>query len=142
MAEQSWAFVDGKTPINFVVGVVAGMSHLNSSWAMLAVIGFEAAVLALEDLSISAPFISSTRSAGNQAVDTMVGIFGVAVGESLRKKHLLQQQIAEQQTEQQMQIREQSGTSTFTMDPMAGPQYINTEFPLVRAKGIRRVRSR
>lgn len=144
MAKQSWTPIDGNTPISFGVGVIAGMSNLNASWAMVVVISFEALMIALDELSVSAPFIHSaaTRSAGNQAVDTMAGIFGVAVGESIRKKRLLQQQVTDQQTEQKTQIREQSGTSTFTMNPMAGPQFINTEFPLVRVKGVRRVRSR
>ena len=77
--------IDGKTPISFMVGFFAGMSGLNASWATVAVVGFEAILVAMDE-GMSAAFEKrSPQSYGNQMVDVMVGIAGVYYGELYKK---------------------------------------------------------
>lgn len=79
------SLIDGKTPVSFAVGMLAGMSGLNASWATVCVIGFEAFVVTLDE-GVSAAFEKrSPQSYGNQMIDVMVGIAGVHVGENLKK---------------------------------------------------------
>lgn len=87
---KDYAVVDSKTPIHFLIGLVAGMSGLDPAWAAVAVIGFESSLIAMEG-GLSAPFEKRfSQSAGNQAVDMLVGILGVSIGESIRSKKLAQ----------------------------------------------------
>jgi hypothetical protein len=137
---RGYAPIDGNTPIHFLVGMVAGLSNLNASWATVVVIGFEAMLITLEKGSIAAPFEQRAgQSYGNQAVDTMVGIMGVAVGESVKRKRDL---YYAQQAELQLQNAAAAATPAPAQQeaPVAGVEFINTEFPLVRVKGVRSVR--
>jgi len=78
--------IDGKTPVHFIVGVLAGMSGLSASWAAVTVIGFEALLITLEEGRLSAAFEKrSPQSYGNQAVDIMAGIAGVYYGELIKQ---------------------------------------------------------
>jgi hypothetical protein len=90
MAAERWqeiSPVDGKTPIHFLVGLLAGLSGLNSGLATVVVIGFEALLITLEEGRLDAAFERSTpQSYGNQAVNTAVGILGVWYGEHLKKR--------------------------------------------------------
>lgn len=98
--------VDGKTPFSFLVGTVAGLGGLNPSWAAVAVIGFEAALVALDEGVGSTFKPRSPQSYSNQVVDTLVGIAGVYYGEWLRNRKPPQQLVAasaEAQTSQNMQ---------------------------------------
>ena len=79
--------IDGKTPIHFMVGIVAGMSGLSASWAAVAVLGFEALIITLDEASLSAAFEKrSPQSQGNQAIDIMAGIAGVYYGELIKQR--------------------------------------------------------
>lgn len=79
--------MDAKTPFSFLVGTVAGLSGLNPSWATVVVIGFEAALVALDEGLPSTFGPKSPQSYSNQIVDTLVGIAGVYYGEWLHKKN-------------------------------------------------------
>ena len=80
------AVVDGKTPISFAVGFIAGASGMNPAWAAVAVFCFESAVLALDE-GVEAVFEKRTpQSYGNQIVDVLVGIAGVYYGEAYKRK--------------------------------------------------------
>ena len=79
--------IDGKTPIHFAVGVIAGMSGISASWAAVFVLGFEALIISLDEARVSAAFEKrSPQSHGNQAVDIMAGIAGVYYGELLQQR--------------------------------------------------------
>lgn len=80
------AVIDGKTPISFFVGFVAGAAGLNPSWAAVTVIGFEAFLVMLED-GLGAAFEKrSPQSYGNQLVDAMMGIAGAYAGEHMKRQ--------------------------------------------------------
>lgn len=125
---QEWSLVDEKTSISFAVGFVAGMGGLNDAWAMVVVIGFEALMAALEEESLVAPFKRPIiESAGNQLVNTLVGTWGVSMGEAFRNKRLAEYQ----------RMSAASGLS--------GTSFVSTQFPLVRTRpvlGIRHVPQR
>lgn len=79
--------IDGKTPIHFMVGIVAGMSGLSASWAAVAVLGFEALIITLDEGRLDAAFEKrSPQSQGNQAIDIMAGIAGVYYGELIKQR--------------------------------------------------------
>ena len=113
--------IDGKTPVHFLVGVVAGMSGLSASWATVVVIGFEAFLITLEEGRLSAPFEKrSPQSYGNQAVDTMAGIAGVYYGEVLKK-------------------RQGQSLAQAAMAKNTQPKAINTQLPVPTVKPVTEV---
>lgn len=144
MSIQEWSPIDGKTPISFGVGVIAGMSNLNPSWATFVVVAFEAMMVALEETSLVAPFKKRVTSAsvGNLAVDTMAGIYGVYAGEAIRRRQLQKQAM-------------EAGSPALPAAPplpaapvqdpvvapavvagLSGSRFINTQFPLVRTRPV------
>lgn len=89
---QGSALIDGKTPINFFVGFLAGMSGLSNAWATISVIGFEALLVALDEGFGSAVYEKrSAQGYGNRAVDTLMGVAGVQYGAWLKKRQAAQQ---------------------------------------------------
>jgi hypothetical protein len=87
--KAEWSLLDEHTPIRFGVGLLAGMSNLNAGWALATVFSFEAAIIALESMSLSAPFKRVTPGTpGNLAVNVILGMYGVKIGEAIRRKQL------------------------------------------------------
>jgi len=79
--------IDEKTPVSFAVGLLAGASGLNTSWATVTVVGFEALLVMLEESSTTSAFQPrSPQSYANQMFDVIAGIVGVHYGEQLQKK--------------------------------------------------------
>lgn len=145
MSTQDWSVLDDKTPISFCVGVIAGMSNLNASWATVVVIGFEAAMVMLEETSVAAPFKKriSAKSVGNSAVDTLAGITGVAVGESIRRRQLQAQAmeagspaLPEAPPLPAAPVPEQPVVDPAVVSGLAGSRFVNTQFPLVRTRPV------
>lgn len=128
--------IDGKTPVHFLVGVVAGMSGLNASWATVVVIGFEALLIMLEEGRVGAAFEKrSAQSYGNQAVDTMVGIAGVYYGEHLKKKRgssLMQDAMAQQPTKAPAPVSTQPDMNKLIEASNAGTEVA----PLTEVSGV------
>ncbi len=83
--DEGLSVIDGKTPISFGVGLLAGMSGLNASWSTVVVLGFEAFLVTISEGSLAAPFERrGPQSYGNQLVDILAGIAGVYYGEKLQ----------------------------------------------------------
>jgi hypothetical protein len=82
---QGASVIDGKTPVSFAVGFLAGMSGMNASWATVCVVGFEALLVMLDEGAGAAFEKRSPQSYGNQMVDVMVGILGVHYGERFQQ---------------------------------------------------------
>lgn len=82
---QGASVIDGKTPVSFGVGFVAGMSGMSASWATVCVVGFEALLVMLDEGPGAAFEKRSPQSYGNQMVDVMVGILGVHYGERFKE---------------------------------------------------------
>lgn len=125
-------------PISFFIGIIAGMSRLNPSWAAATVIGFEAAMIILEEASITAPFKRDTsKSVGTMAVDTIAGIYGVYLGEYLRARKMQQKSVP-------LSPQIVAPDTTIQEEPMAvagwSQRTINKQFPLVRTAPILGVR--
>lgn len=91
MKKPEWkgdAPIDGRTPISFLVGFIAGMSGMNPSWAAVTLLSFESLLIALEHGRVDAIFNEqrSSQSYGNQTVDILVTIVGVHFGDLWVKK--------------------------------------------------------
>lgn len=95
---QGASLIDGKTPINFFVGMFAGLSGLSAAWAMVAVVGYEASLIMLDEGLGSAVYKKrSAQGYGNRAVDTLMGIAGAQYGAWLRRRRDQQQAMAQLQ---------------------------------------------
>lgn len=141
--------VDGKTVVSFGVGMIAGMSNLNPSWATLLVISFEAILVALEEASITAPFKTQVPdSVGNFAVDTIAGIYGVYAGEEIRRRQLQKQAMeagAPALPAAPVLPAPPDAVAPAVVAGLSGSSFLNTQFPLVRTRpvlGIRHVPQR
>lgn len=82
----SWTLLDERAPVHFSAGLFAGLSNWNTGWALVAVFGTQALLMAIAESSIEAPFQRTVKSTpGNAAVDVFLGICGLKLGEWIRR---------------------------------------------------------